>query len=258
MRFLIPTYQREDVLSLATLERKGIDASDITIGTQTVEDFARIASKYADKDGLTVILKEDVHNVAGNRNQLLEWAVDNGDEFVMMMDDDILEFETENLDESISRSIELMKRYDITLMEWNTHGIDSERKVEPVWMDWNYCGCVNLIDMAKLGETRLDEDFDITEDMELPLRLITSGRHTAFLSTERARMVQSGFNMNDDDREGSPTGGCAQFYDQGAWVADKHFNMLYERYGRYGYLTKTTDTSRKFIWFWSPTGYKEA
>lgn len=259
MRFLIPTYHREDVPSLATLERNGIEASEITIGTQTAEDFAKITSKYADKDGLTIILKEDAHNAAGNRNQLLEWAANNGDDFVMMMDDDILEFETENLHGSITHSIELMKRYDITLLEWNTHGIDFERKLEPLWMDWGYCGCINLIDMAKLGETRLDEGFDITDDTEFQLRLITSGKHAAFLSTERAIMTPAGiFNAGNNDGEGLPTGGCSQIYSQGAWIVDRHIDMLYERYGRYGYLTKTTDASRKFIWLWSPTGYRKA
>lgn len=86
----IPTYKRVDAqITLNFLHSIGIDKQHIILATQLEDEFERCKELYSDI--CTVIYREGVHNLSGNRNTIIEYLPIGTN--VLILDDDIEGFE---------------------------------------------------------------------------------------------------------------------------------------------------------------------
>lgn len=85
MKFLIPSYKRSDKQkTVMYLHGLGYTKQDITISTQTPEDFKAYSEKWGDK--AQIIFTPEAKNAAGNRNGLLK-TLEVGEKAVLLDDD---------------------------------------------------------------------------------------------------------------------------------------------------------------------------
>lgn len=252
MKFMIPSYQRADsIKSIDMLLGYGVRPHDIVIGVQgqSERDAYCMSTKIPAE---CTIIDTGAHNPAGNRNALLDAA---DGKVVCMLDDDIKGLAARNsFIEPIDdgglhfgagvrvRQIGQQLFWQV-LDQWgdlissgakavfvNTYNnnnaivrlsyADRFRCRVPLTMNFM------MVDSARLP--RLDESFDMREDLELSLRMMSDNDDT--LVIDRAiRVVMTLRTMNDIEKGGGPAGGITDLIEYAGRdierIRDKYANL---------------------------------
>lgn len=232
MKYCIVTYHRNKIHTTDTLLRHGVAKKDISIATQDAGDFTRVLKTYA---GTTVLFDENVHNVAGNRNQLLDHY--STEDYILLLDDDILDMQLEGrqLPDVMDECVEFMKLHNISCLNFSEGNPDNPY-FDNTLMDWAMDGRMLLVEVGQVPKFR--EDFDVCEDTVFALETILSGRHVAFTSRF---YITSKPCSKDSDTEG----GCSQAYNDGKF--DICYNRMVEEFPQFFLHTWQT------IFMWTPS-----
>lgn len=259
MRFLIPSYGRcGNVTTLDVLKEYGVSAADVTISTQTKEEYRRYSREYR---ACEVIYRE-ARNVAGQLNTLLG-TLDDG-EVAFVMDDDLRSFAALVNNPAAKVGLSLVRaeaeRFHSELQNMAAILADRPRSyvctalptdntmnaATAVKADGPYS--VNALSSMWLcairgGCPEFDETFDAKEDYELQLRLITQGSDVVRVNTCAPRT-----NYRTPNAIGASEGGRGFSYRSDKDMAAlQRLDAMYRPFVKADYKRMKITTDRRFV-----------
>ena len=165
----IPTYKRvNEQITLKFLKNIGIDKDHIILATQLEEEYEQCKKLYS--NDCIVIYRENVHNLSGNRNTIINYLPK--DTNVLILDDDIESFEInkngklqklsgEHFKEIVKRMFYLARKYKSKL--WSVYPVENAyfMEKEPIVKFNRPIICVHGVITSEL---RYDEEQTVKED----------------------------------------------------------------------------------------------
>lgn len=165
----IPTYKRVDEqITLNFLKGIGIDKEHIILATQLKDEYEKCKELYSDY--CTVIYRENVHNLSGNRNTIINYLPK--DTNVLILDDDIEGFEVnrngklqklsgKHFIEIVERMFHIARKYNSKL--WSIYPVENAyfMEKEPIIKFNKAIICVHGVITSDL---RYNEEQTVKED----------------------------------------------------------------------------------------------
>lgn len=185
-RFAVPSFNRLTCLhTLETLRKLGFRRDEIIIQTQTYKDYTDYKRKFGFKAS---ILYKPGANVAENRNNALDYFGEG--ERIIMIDDDIKAFcklqekDGKKTLRKIPSKVELKKLFD-SMFDF------CEKNDSPIWgwypvqnayfmkktVDMRNIFIGTILGIVNSKSLRFNTQFDLKEDYEMCLRLISQGHN---------------------------------------------------------------------------------
>lgn len=165
----IPTYKRvNEQITLQFLKDIGIDKDHIILATQLEDEYEECKKLYS--NDCIVIYRENVHNLSGNRNTIINYLPK--DTNVLILDDDIESFEInkngkleklsgEHFKEIVKRMFYLARKYKSKL--WSVYPVENAyfMEQEPIVKFNRPIICVHGVITSEL---RYNEEQTVKED----------------------------------------------------------------------------------------------